>query len=226
MVSEAKYRHEFKYFINAWDRELLSRRLGTVMKRDPHTGPDGTYVIRSLYFDNFTDTAYFEKVNGANPRAKFRIRLYNGDDSFICLEKKVKRDEFTQKLQARITREETEKIIRGDIDWMLDDGRGLVAELYAKMKGEQLRPKTLVEYTRTPFIYDPADVRVTLDCDIRTGIFSDNLFDPFPCVPTDSFDVLEVKYNEFLPDIIRYLINPIPRSRQSSSKYEICRQFG
>ena len=226
MVSEAKYRHEFKYFINAWDRELLSRRLGTVMKRDPHTTADGTYVIRSLYFDNFTDTAYFEKVNGGNPRAKFRIRIYNGDDSFISLEKKVKYDDLTQKLQARITREETEKILRGDIDWMLDDGRGVVAELYAKMKGQQLRPKTLVEYTRTPFIYEPAEVRVTLDCDIRTGIYSDNLFDPTPCVPTDSFDVLEVKYNEFLPDIICDLINPITRSRQSSSKYEICRQFG
>ncbi|MBR4206379.1 MAG: polyphosphate polymerase domain-containing protein [Clostridia bacterium] len=226
MVSEAKYRHEFKYFINACDRELLSRRLGTVMKKDPHTTADGTYVIRSLYFDNFTDTAYFEKVNGGNPRAKFRIRIYNGDDSFISLEKKVKCNDLTQKLQARITREECEKIIAGDIDWMLNDGRGVVAELYAKMRGIMLRPKTLVEYTRTPFIYEPAEVRVTLDCDIRTGIFSNNLFDPFPCVPTDSFDVLEVKYNEFLPNVVRYLINPICRSRQSSSKYEICRQFG
>ncbi len=226
MVSEAKYRHEFKYFINAWDRELLSRRLGTVMKRDPHTMADGRYVIRSLYFDNYSDMAYFEKVNGVNPRAKFRIRIYNGDDSFISLEKKVKREEFTQKLQARITREECDKIVSGDIDWMLDDGRGVVAELYAQMRGQNLRPKTLVEYTRMPFIYEPADVRVTLDCDIRTGIFSNNLFDPTPCVPTDSFDVLEVKYNEFLPDIIRYLLNPVMRDRQSSSKYEICRQYG
>ena len=114
MVSEAKYRHEFKYYINAWDRELLSRRLGTVMTRDPHTMADGRYVIRSLYFDNFTDTALFEKVNGVNPRAKFRIRIYNGDDSFISLEKKVKRDEFTQKLQARITREEYEAMYGKD----------------------------------------------------------------------------------------------------------------
>ena len=226
MASTAKYRHEFKYYINACDRELLSRRLGTLMKRDPHTMADGRYVIRSLYFDNFADQAYFEKVNGCNPRAKFRIRIYNGDDSFISLEKKVKYYDLTQKLSARITREEYEKISSGDIDWMLNDGRGVVAELYAQMKGQHLRPQVLVEYTRTPFIYEPGDVRVTLDCDIRTGIFSRNLFDPFPCVPTDSFDVLEVKYNEFLPDVIRYLINPVGKSRQSSSKYEICRKFG
>lgn len=233
MVSEAKYRHEYKYYINACDRELLSRRLGAVLRKDHHVGPDGNYNIRSLYFDNFSDRALFEKINGGNPRAKFRIRMYNGDDSYISLEKKVKYGDLTQKLQARITREECEKIVSGDTEWMLNDGRGVVAELYAQMKGYNLRPKTLVEYTRTPFIYDPGDldvapgdVRITLDYDIRTGIYSDNLFDPFPCVPTDSFDILEVKYNEFLPDVVRYLINPICRSRQSSSKYEICRQFG
>ena len=233
MVSEAKYRHEFKYYINACDRELLTRRLEKVMRRDHHVRPDGTYNIRSIYFDNFTDSALFEKINGGNPRAKFRIRAYNGDDSYISLEKKVKAGDLTQKLQARITRAEYEKIIAGDTEWMLNDGRGVVAELYAQMKGLNLRPKTLVEYTRTPFIYEPGDVglapgdvRVTLDCDIRTGIFSNNLFDPFPGVPTDSFDVLEVKYDEYLPDIIRYLINPVCRDRQSSSKYAICRQFG
>ena len=233
MVSEAKYRHEFKYFINAWDRELLTRRLGTVLRRDHHVQPDGTYNIRSLYFDNFSDSALFEKIDGGNPRAKFRIRVYNGDDSYISLEKKVKCGDLTQKLQARITREEYEKIVAGDTDWMLYDGRGVVAELYAQMKYRNLRPKTLVEYTRTPFIYDPGDldfapgdVRVTLDCDIRSGIFSDNLFDPCPCVPTDSSDILEVKYDEYLPDVVRYLINPMCRDRQSSSKYEICRQFG
>ena len=78
MVSEAIYRHEYKYYINDCDCEMLSRRLGVVMKRDPHTGPDGTYLIRSLYFDNYNDRALLEKINGDNPRSKFRIRIYNG----------------------------------------------------------------------------------------------------------------------------------------------------
>ena len=92
--------------------------------------------------------------------------------------------------------EEYEKIKAGDIDWMLDDGRGVVAELYAKMKGDALRPKTLVEYTRYPFIYDAGNVRVTIDRDIRTGITSTDLFDPSPLVPTFGTDVLEVKYDK------------------------------
>lgn len=226
MVSEAIYRHEYKYPITACDYEILIRRLGTVMKADKHAGPTGAYLIRSLYFDNYADKAYFEKVNGTNPRSKFRIRIYNNSDSIITLEKKVKCGELTQKLQARLTREEYEKIVSGEIEWMLGDGRGVVAELYAQMKGYSLRPKTLVEYTRTPFIYSAGNVRVTLDRDIRTGIFSNNLFDPTPLVPTGELDVLEVKYDAYLPDIIRYLVSPISRDRQSVSKYEICRKFG
>ncbi len=226
MVSEAKYRHEFKYPINACDREMLKRRLGTVMKLDKHAGPDGGYNIRSLYFDNFYDKAYFEKVNGSNPRSKFRIRIYNCSDSVITLEKKVKMGELTQKLQARLTREEYDKIVSGNIDWMLHDGRGVVAELYAQMKGYSLKPKTLVEYYRIPFVYEPGNVRVTLDCSIRSGIFSNNLFDPTPLVPTGELDVLEVKYDEFLPDVIKYPISIISRDRQSVSKYEVCRKFG
>lgn len=226
MVSEAIYRHEYKYPITACDYEILKRRLATVMKLDRYAGPDGSYLIRSLYFDNYANKAYFEKVEGSNPRSKFRIRIYNCSDSIITLEKKVKNGELTQKLQARLTREEYDKIVRGDVDWMLHDGRGVVAELYAQMKAYSLRPKTLVEYVRTPFVYSAGNVRVTFDRDIRTGIYSDNLFDPTPLVPTGELDVLEVKYDAFLPDIIRYLISPVSRDRQSVSKYEICRKFG
>ncbi len=226
MITEAVYRHEYKYLVNACDCAILSRRLGTVMERDPHTMADGRYVIRSLYFDNYNDRALLEKINGANPRAKFRIRIYNGDDSYIMLEKKVKHGEMTQKIECRITKDEYYRIISADIDWMIHDGRGLLAELYAQMKGYTLRPKTLVEYTRTPFIYGPGNVRVTLDQNIRSGVHSIDLFDPTPMVPAKTLDVLEIKYDRYLPDIIRYLVNPICYSRTSTSKYEVCRTYG
>lgn len=225
MPSEAVYRHEYKYPITACDREVLLSRLKHVLRPDPHA-VDGQYVIRSLYFDNYEDKALLEKINGNNPRAKFRIRIYGGSDKIITLEKKVKAGELTQKLQARLTKEEYEKILSGDLEWMLYDGRGLVAELYAQMKGYSLRPKTLVEYTRYPFVYDAGNVRVTLDCDIRSGILSTDLFTPTPLVPTGEMDVLEVKYDRFLPQIIRYVLSPVGRDRESLSKYETCRRFG
>lgn len=226
MVSQAKYRHEYKYPINDGDCEILKRRLSRVMKLDPHVGKNGVYVIRSLYFDNAYDKALFEKIDGANPRSKFRIRIYNGSDDIITLEKKVKHGELTQKLQARLTREECDKITSGDIDWMLHDGRGVVAELYAQMKGYALRPKVIVEYTRVPYIYDAGNVRVTLDMDIKSGVFSTDLFSPASLVHTGEMDVLEVKYDRFLPDIVKMAIHPIGYDRESLSKYEACRKFG
>ncbi len=219
------YRHEYKYPITDGEAEMLKRRLGQVMHLDPHA-ENGIYVIRSLYFDDYKDRALMEKVNGTNPRAKFRIRIYNGRDDVINLEKKAKFRDLTQKLQVNLTRDECDRILAGDIKWMLRDGRGLLAELYAHMQGGGLRPKTLVEYTRVPFIYEAGNVRVTLDCDIRSGVYSTQLFAPHPLVPTGELDVLEVKYDRFLPDIIRYLISPVARDRQSFSKYEICRKFG
>lgn len=224
-MPEAVYRHEYKYPITQAECELLKNRLGQVMKSDPHT-INGQYVIRSLYFDNYRDDALMEKVDGANPRAKFRIRIYNGSDDVITLEKKVKSRELTQKLQARLSREECDRIIAGDFDWMIGDSRELVTELYIQMRGNALRPKTLVEYTRIPFIYDAGNVRVTLDCDIRTGVYSTDLFSPEPLVSTGDLNVLEVKYDRFLPDIIRTLLSPVGKVRESFSKYEAARKFG
>ncbi|MBE6599359.1 MAG: polyphosphate polymerase domain-containing protein [Ruminococcaceae bacterium] len=219
------YRHEYKYPVSRGDCLMLKGRLEKFMDVDRHAA-GGSYVIRSLYFDNYKDRALLEKAEGTNPRAKFRIRVYNGSDAVITLEKKIKYRDLTQKHQARLTRAECDSILRGDTDWMIGDGRGLVAELYARMKGESLRPKTLVEYTRFPFVYEPGNVRVTLDTDIRSGVYETDLFAPYPLVPLGESDVLEVKYDRFLPDIISTLISPVTRGRSSFSKYEVCRKFG
>lgn len=226
MASKPLYRHEYKYVINSRDCEILKLRLSQFMKRDSYTNDDGTYKIRSLYFDNFDDKAFFEKRNGTDPREKFRIRIYNVSDHVIKLEKKVKIGDLTQKIQSGITKEEYNKIISGDISWMLDRKVGVIAELYARMKSEFLKPKVLVEYTRMPFVYDVGNVRVTLDTDLRSGVFSGNLFDENPLTPVQREAILEVKFDEFLPDIIKYAINPVCRERQSVSKYELCRVFG
>ncbi len=226
-MAEPMDRHEYKYPITRAECEILKPRLGLVMSPDPHA-VGGKYVIRSLYFDNYRDKALLEKVEGTNPRAKYRIRIYNGSDSVITLEKKIKNRDLTRKHRAPLTREECDRILRGDIGWMADDGRALVVDLYLQMVQNSLVPKTLVEYTRYPFLYEAGNVRVTLDCDLRTGAYSTDLFDPEPLIPVSSgnANVLEVKYDRFLPDIVRYLISPVTRVRESFSKYEAARIFG
>lgn len=219
------FRHEWKYPLNFAEIEVLRRKLPLVMETDPHA-INGQYRIRSLYFDNFNDKALLEKVNGDYQRSKFRIRVYNGDDSYISLEKKVKVGNLTQKFGARITRDEYERIIRGDIRWMLDDGRALLSELYYRMTAEALRPKTLVEYTRYPFVYEPGNVRITLDYNIRSGILSTDLFSDAILPLAGAPNIVEVKYDRFLPEVIAGLVGYAGHPRTALSKYAACRIFG
>ena len=222
-----KYRHEWKHEINYADLLTLRLRLSAVMKRDEHA-IGGIYRIRSLYFDNLSDKALREKIDGVNVREKFRIRYYNGDASFIVLEKKSKINGLCAKESCRITEDEAQKIVDGNLGWMPESGRPLCLELYSKMCSQGLRPKTIVDYTRDPFIYGPGNVRVTIDYNIRTGAFRTDFLNPetLTLPAGESPIILEVKWDDFLPDIIRDAVT-IPGRRVSAfSKYEQCRIFG
>ena len=221
------FRHEWKHEINVSDLIAIRQRLRAVAKPDPHA-VDGRYLIRSLYFDDSTDKALREKLDGVNQREKFRIRYYNGDTSFINLEKKSKRNGLGSKDMALLTAEEAQAIVDGKLDWMPASGRPLVQELYSKMKSQGLRPKTIVDYTREPFVYAPGNVRVTLDYDIRTGLGCTDFLN-VDCVTIPAGDapiILEVKWDEFLPDVIRDAVQLSGRRVSAFSKYAQCRIYG
>ena len=221
------FRHEWKHVLNYADLLTLRHRLGAVMERDPHA-IDGKYHIRSLYFDNPDDKALHEKIDGVNIREKFRIRLYNRDTSLIKLEKKSKRNGLGTKYSANLTEEEAQKIVDGDLDWMMASDQALVQELYCKMRYQRLEPKTIVDYTREPFIFRPGNVRVTLDYDIRTGQERTDFLDPeVVTIPAGDAPILgEVKWDEFLPTIIRDAVTLPDRRVGSFSKYAQCRVYG
>ena len=222
-----KYRHEWKHEINQADRLVLVSRLSAVMKRDSHS-INGAYKIRSLYFDTPGDKALREKIDGVNIREKFRIRYYNLDTSFIVLEKKSKLNNLCSKESCRITEQEARRIVEGDIQWLASDERKLCVELYSKMITQGLRPKTIVDYTRDPFVYAPGNVRVTIDYNIRTGLNKTDFLNPETVtVPAgDSPIILEVKWDEFLPDIIRDAVGIPCRRVGAFSKYQQCRIYG
>ena len=222
-----KYRHEWKHEINYVDMLTLRARLSAVMKRDEHA-VNGVYHIRSMYFDNLYDKALREKIDGVNIREKFRIRFYNGDTSFIVLEKKSKINGLCAKESCRITEEEARKIVDGNLGWMPESGKPLCMELYSKMLSQGLKPKTIVDYTREPFVFAPGNVRVTLDYDIRTGVFRTDFLNPdtLTLPAGESPIILEVKWDEYLPDIIRDAVSIPGRSVTAFSKYEQCRIYG
>lgn len=222
-----KFRHEWKHEISYGDMLVLRQRLKAAARCDPHA-KDGKYEICSLYFDNLYDKALREKVDGVNIREKFRIRYYNKDTSFLKLEKKSKVNALCQKLSAVLTRDQAEAILKGDYAWMIDSGIPLVKELYVKMAQQGLRPKTIVAYEREPFVFSPGNVRVTLDYNIRTGMQCIDFLDAHTVlIPTGNASViLEVKWDEFLPDIIRDIVQMKNCRAASFSKYAACRIYG
>lgn len=222
------YRNEIKHEISAADKAAICASMRAVARPDPHAGPDGRYLIRSLYFDTPADKALGEKLDGVSEREKFRIRFYNGDPSVMHLEKKVKRGGLGCKVSAPITAEEAQRIVDGDTNWMAVSGRGLIVELYAKMKSEGLRPKTIVDYTRTPFVYGPGNVRVTIDENIRTGLGCTDFLNP-RCVTVPAGEpviLLEVKWDDYLPAVIRRAVAVKSRRGAAFSKYQTCRIYG
>lgn len=222
-----KYRHEWKHRITYADLLALRPGLAAVMQPDPFA-IDGRYFIRSLYFDTPNDTALREKIEGVNMREKFRIRYYNHDTSLIRLEKKSKLNGLCCKQKARLTAKEAAQIAAGDIGWLPESERPLLIELYSKMLSTGLAPKTLVDYVREPFIFPAGNVRVTLDYDIRTALSCTDLLNcNAPTAPADpSAIILEVKWDEFLPDIIRRIVQVDNCRSAPYSKYAAGRIYG
>ena len=221
------YRHEWKFEISRGDMLSIRQRLRAVCGTDAHA-TNGRYRVRSLYFDTPTDTALWDNQNGVSRREKFRIRYYNGELGFIRLEKKSKYAGLGRKDCAALSAAEAQAITDGRLDWMMASGQALVQELYGKMRMQLLRPKTIVDYTREPFVYAPGHVRVTLDYDIRTCLgCSDFLNAACPMLPApDAPVVLEVKWDEYLPSVIRDAVQ-LPGCRaEAFSKYVLCRAYG
>ena len=215
-----KFRHEYKHQINLSDIYGLRTRLAAVLERDSYVEGDGTYFVKSLYFDNYMDKALREKVDGVNKREKFRIRYYGTDTTFIRLEKKSKINGLCNKQNCRITKDECQRIIDGDFEFLLHSEHELLRELYAKMKYQLLRPKCIVAYTRESFVYAPGHVRVTLDMNIRGSNNVKEFLSPeLQYSGIYSGSILEVKWDEYLPGIVRDCIQVKSRRSAAFSKY-------
>lgn len=228
-MNELKYRHEYKHVINLLDYHSLRQRVKAVSRVDSNAGTDGRYHIRSLYFDNYDDKALREKIYGLPNKEKFRIRIYNFDDAFIRLEKKSKRNGLCNKQSTALNHEQTQRILDGDLAWMAESNKPLIVEFYSKLRFQRLRPRTIVDYWREAYIFPYGNVRVTFDSGLCTGLYSTGLFDsrlPTLSVGEPGVLLMEVKYDNFLPDIMRDVIQTNTRHTEAFSKYAACRIYG
>lgn len=218
------FRHELKFLINEGERELLKTRMRPLFQLDPHA-VNGQYLIRSLYFDDYWNSAYEEKDMGVMERQKYRIRIYNCQDDVIQLERKRKSGQYIFKESARLTRDEVTQILQGEYAFLLQHPAPLCREFYVECVSHVMRPRVIVDYEREPFIMEAGTVRVTFDRDVRAAILSEDLFDPaLPTLPVlePGKTVMEVKFTEFLPDIVRNTILPSAAEYTALSKYVLC----
>lgn len=222
------WRHELKYVCTVPQMKIVESRVRPLLRLDPHTGRAGRYSIRSVYFDDEWNSCYLENEDGTDPREKFRIRIYNSSDEKITLELKQKRRGMTRKLSCPLGREQCRRILRGEI--LEDDVElaPLLRKFVLQQKGRNLMPKVIVEYERVPYIFKLGNVRVTLDENIvsssQTEHFLDSDFRRRPVMPAGQH-VLEIKYDEFLPDSVRQVLALETLQRTSFSKYYLCRTF-
>jgi hypothetical protein len=224
---DKKYRHELKFIISCAQAEILKYKLSLLMDVDTNSSnEDNTYFIRSLYFDDVYNSAYYEKVDGLEKREKYRIRIYNFDDSFIRLERKEKNRDLTHKEQTKLTKEECNNILKGNYDLVDTSKCKLLEDFVLKQKLNDIKPDVIVDYRRLAYTYDVEDVRVTFDENIKSGRFNYDLFDKdiltFDVLePNES--VLEVKFNNYIPNHIAKVIMTIPSIRLAISKFALCK---
>jgi len=224
-----KYRHELKMSINPFDREVLVSRLSHVLKKDSHSGDGGHYDVRSLYFDDQDDKALLEKLAGVTYREKFRIRTYGDAASIIRLEKKVKNNNLGYKESAPLTINECQALINGKYEFLHDRPEMVCRQLYIKLRTGLFKPKTIVEYRREAYVWEPGRVRITIDSNLRTGLDSIDFLNhelPMTGVVDSNTSILEIKYDSYLPSHVSNLIQLDNRQKSAISKYVLARRFG
>ena len=220
----AKYRNEWKYICSDWDLKLLESRLSGALEKDKHANEDGSYSVRSLYFDDYSDISAKQNAAALPERYKWRIRYYGGGTSkHIHLEFKRKHNGQGIKHSCKLTEQECAHLISGEVEKVFwSTGEDLLKQFCVAIMTRHFTPKAIIDYERIAFVEPTTNIRVTLDKNISVS----NEFDKFLSgnyqkypVQNDNNHVLEVKFDDILPSYLQNLINTYDRQQASFSKY-------
>lgn len=223
-----QYRHELKYLVTPAQIAILKSRINGLIPIDPHVGEGGRYNISSLYFDDYYNRCFCENENGTDPREKFRIRIYNHSCDRIALELKRKERGKTFKQSAILSQETAQAIIDGNAALNFENQPTLINKLFLEMNQHLLRPVVIVEYDRYPYIYKNGNVRITFDTNVSSSSFTQCFlngdYPKRPIMPT-GLQLMEVKFDEYLPDFIYRALQLENLQQTAYSKYYLCRKY-
>lgn len=227
-VLDVRVRHELKYLISGAELQMLRNRINNLIPLDKHVGETGAYTIRSLYFDDIYNSCYYENENGTDPREKFRIRIYNHSTDRITLECKRKERGKTLKTSCPLTIEQTRMLMAGQAIPDIAHQPEVLRKLTLRMLMKRMRPVVIVEYERIPYVYKNGNVRITLDMNVSSSsniaCFLDEQIPKRPIMPMGQH-LLEVKFDEYLPDFIHHNLNLHSLTQTAYSKYYLCRKY-
>ena len=223
-----RFRHEYKYMIDAKQEAILKVRAMSILQLDSHVQANGSYLIRSAYFDDQNDSCLTDNLAGTDPRSKFRIRYYNFDTSWIFLEKKSKVRGMCLKDSCPLTLEECKIFLRGEVPAITEDMPPEKKALFTEVRLRGLVPKVIVTYERIPYIYSGGNVRVTFDRQITSSLELDRFLSgdyvQRPVLPC-GHSILEVKWDEVMPRHIKDVLQLEGLNWTAFSKYFMCRMF-
>lgn len=222
-----EYRVEQKFLVSEGQLLFLQKQLEGCMAYDKHYPNGEPYTIRSVYFDDMYDSFLQENEDGTDNREKYRIRIYNGDLSRIHLECKSKLNGYTKKVKENLTQQECLCYINKEPLVMRAEDGLLKKKVCALNQMSRLQTVQIVEYERVAFVEEIGNVRVTLDRNIcgsnKVERFVEKEIFGVPALPV-GMHILEVKYDELLPDYITRVLRSVPLRRSAFSKYYYTRK--
>ena len=221
-------RHELKYYISNIEYLALVNRLEHILKPDRYSIPKVGYFIRSLYFDSYDDECLYDKQSGNMFRAKYRMRIYDTKTDVVKFEIKNKANNQIFKETAIITKESAIKIINGNYSELLKYNNPILNKIYIKFTNKQYRPKVIIDYMRDAFVFDFFNLRITFDKNLHSNstdfdIFSNNLH-TIPVI-LEGKQIMEIKYENILPEYIQRTMQLDACERMAISKYALGRRF-
>ena len=223
---EDKLRYENKYIVSGGQAELLKCRLDGLCVPDFFSDDKGEYKIRSLYFDDYGSNSFWDNEIGAEPRSKFRLRFYNYNPDAIFLEEKIKISGKIFKDRIQVTEDFFYLLIQDEWEWAdYPTTDALLNRFWTAYHTRGLRPRIIVEYDREPFVCPEDDIRITLDKriafsdEVENYLQEDILLQPIMKTGTE---LLEVKYNNFLPDFLYQGLQLRQLQQYTFSKFYLC----
>ena len=220
------YRVEDKYICAAQEMYQLQKRLETVLRADCNESTQEGYQVISLYFDDLADSCLDATREGSDQRLKYRIRIYNNSLSRINLEVKEKQGSRVYKRVRPITEMEMRMLMCGRCISSSSSMEDPAFLFNLAIQTRALRPKVIVAYERKAYVYAPGNVRITFDRNIRAGRqtieFASGKISYDSLYGQDA--VLEIKYDEFLPEFILQLLEQSSLLQTAYSKYRLCRE--